>query len=212
DALDELRLRGVHNPTLYRNLGNANLLADDVGRAIFAYRVGLRLAPNDPSLRAGLVEGRKRVVYSPADPRFGRPPEPRYPDWLPRVDVVWLFAGAVLCYSAACLLFAHWRMTRRPGPRTVALIALGLAIVCTALAVDAVRTEHAERDRPLVVIVEDGVLMMKGNNDAFAPRYETPLNPGVEGRLLFERDGWLQIELTGGEIGWVRSAYAVVDR
>ena len=39
-----------------------------------------------------------------------------------------------------------------------------------------------------------------------------PVNQGVEARLLFERDGWLQIELSGGEVGWVRAEYAVVDR
>jgi hypothetical protein len=63
-----------------------------------------------------------------------------------------------------------------------------------------------------VVIVDDGVLLLKGNGDAFPARYDTPVNQGVEARLLFERDGWLQIELSGGEVGWIRADYAVVDR
>jgi hypothetical protein len=62
------------------------------------------------------------------------------------------------------------------------------------------------------VIVEDNVLLLKGNGDAYPPRYETPVNQGVEARLLFERDGWLQIELSGGEVGWIRADYAAVDR
>ena len=45
----------------------------------------------------------------------------------------------------------------------------------------------------------------------YPPRSETPLNRGVEARLLFVRGDWLQIELSGGEIGWVPSEYALVD-
>jgi hypothetical protein len=210
--LDELRRRGVHNPALYRDLGNAELLADDVGRAVFAYRAGLRLAPNDSELRLGLAEARRRVVHSPADPRFGRPPESRRPDWLPHVSTAWLFIGSVLAYSAMWLLLARWLMTRRSRPRTLAFVALGLSIVIGFFAVDAVRAERAESTHPAVMIVEDGVLLWKGTNDAFGPRHDTPLSPGVEARLLHERDGWLQIELSGGEVGWIRTAYAVVDR
>src|SRR5437773_1229663 len=47
---EELRRRGARNPMLQRNLGNAYLLADDLPRAILAYRCGLRLAPDDRAL------------------------------------------------------------------------------------------------------------------------------------------------------------------
>src|ERR1700680_1724659 len=56
---DELRRRGANNPELYRNLGNACLLADDLPRAVLSYRRGLRLAPADADLLAGLDEARK---------------------------------------------------------------------------------------------------------------------------------------------------------
>jgi hypothetical protein len=56
---------------------------------------------------------------------------------------------------------------------------------------------------PLVVIVRDGVLLRRGNGMVFPPRYETPINRGVEARLRYERGGWVQIELSGGEIGWL---------
>ena len=74
------------------------------------------------------------------------------------------------------------------------------------------RAEQAENARPLVVIIDDGVLLLKGDSEAFPPRYDTTVNRGVEARLLFERNGWLQIELTGGEVGWIATKYAVVDR
>src|SRR4051794_36555994 len=59
--LEELR-RGVSNAPLYRNLGNAYLLAGNVPRAILAYRLGLRLDPGDARLREGLAAAREQVV------------------------------------------------------------------------------------------------------------------------------------------------------
>jgi hypothetical protein len=38
------------------------------------------------------------------------------------------------------------------------------------------------------------------------------VNRGVEARLLFEREGWAQIELAAGEVGWVPREYLLVDR
>jgi hypothetical protein len=64
---------------------------------------------------------------------------------------------------------------------------------------------------PLIVIAKDGVLLRRGNSAVFPARYDTPLNRGVEGRLLFERSGWVQIELSGGEIGWVPRDVVLVD-
>ncbi len=71
--------------------------------------------------------------------------------------------------------------------------------------------EREKTDRLLVVIAADGVILRKGNGTLFPPRYETTLNRGVEAQLLYRRDGWLQIELSGGEVGWVAASEAVVE-
>ena len=42
---EDLRRRGASNPLLYRDLGNAYLLAGDLPRAVLAYRLGLRRSP-----------------------------------------------------------------------------------------------------------------------------------------------------------------------
>ena len=88
-----------------------------------------------------------------------------------------------------------------------ALAAAGL----TVLVVLAVQSERDERDRPLVVVSEDGVILRKGDGLAYPPRYDTPLNRGVEARRLFERDGWVQIELSGGEVGWAPREALLID-
>ncbi len=47
------------------------------------------------------------------------------------------------------------------------------------------------------------MLPRKGDGLAYPPRYETPLNRGVEASpVVSSRDGSVQIELAGGEVGW----------
>ena len=207
---DELRRRGARNALLYRNLGNAYLLADDLPHAILSYRRGLALAPYDRSLRDNLEQARALVVY-PAGSALGRPPVVDRPPWLPRLRSEWAFAVAAAFYVLTWALLTRWLMVRRGALLAGGLAALALAGVATALLIVDLRGERGRSADTLVVIAQDGVLLRKGNGLAFPPRYETPLNRGVEARLLFERGDWLQIELAGGEVGWVPRAYALAD-
>jgi hypothetical protein len=207
---EELRRRGVSNALLYRNLGNAHLLAGDLPNAILSYRRGLGLAPHDRDLEELLARGRDKVVYQ-ADSRLGRQPPDSRPPWLPRVGDGWLFAAALGFYTLACIGGTRWLMVRRAG--WLGAMAGGLAVAALLagwLALD-VRAAGEASVRPLVVIADDGVLLRKGNGLAYPPRYETPVNRGVEAKLLFERGDWLQIELAGGEVGWVPRRYALAD-
>jgi tetratricopeptide (TPR) repeat protein len=210
EYFEELRRRGVRNADLYRDLGNASLLADDVPRAIQSYRRSLRMAPADPDLQAGLAEARGRVVYAGAG-GFGRPPSNLRPPWLPRLGPEAVFAGLAVCYVGGCLCATRWLMTRRGGLLISAIIALLAAVALAAAAAATVRSEREKREHPLVVVAEDGVLLRKGDGMAYPSRYETPLNKGVEARRLYERGDWSQIELAGGEIGWVRQEWMLVD-
>ncbi|HEX5498918.1 MAG TPA: hypothetical protein VFX03_06820 [Thermomicrobiales bacterium] len=87
---------------------------------------------------------------------------------------------------------------------------LGAAALALWLAVRAA-DERAWQRYPLVVVAREGVVLRRGDGWVFPPRYETPLPRGVEARLLFERGEWLQIELSGGEVGWTLKENVVVD-
>jgi hypothetical protein len=100
-------------------------------------------------------------------------------------------------------------MTRRRLLLAGSLAALSGAGLLTFVAVS---DAAGKPSKPLVVIAEDGVLLRKGDGLSFPPRYPTPVNRGVEGQLLAERGKWLQIELSGGEVGWLMREYALVDR
>ena len=178
--------------------------------AILSYRRGLRLAPTDPHLQAGLIEARSRVVYA-ATGAFGRPPNDRRPWWLPRLGSEGLLVAVAVCYAAGCFCATRWLMSRRVVWMVTTAMALSMTAALTARIVLAARSEGELKEQPLAVIAEDGVLLRKGDGMAYPPRYDTPLNKGVEARRLYERGDWSQIELSGGEVGWVRRDWLLVN-
>jgi hypothetical protein len=207
---EELRRRTAGNADLYRNQGNAHLLAGDLPGAILSYRRGLRLAPADVGLRANLAYAREQIAY-PGSRDFGRPPEDNRPPWLPylssRQRVLLFFCS----YTLGWLGIVRCWMVRRAAAWRVGLMGFGLACaVATSLALEA-WSERQEFLHPLVVIARDGVPLRKGNGVLYPPRFATPLNRGTEARLRLERGDWLQIELAGGQIGWVPRAAALLD-
>jgi hypothetical protein len=207
---DELRRRGVTNPDLCRALGNAYLLADDVPRAILAYRRGLRLAPADRELLANLQYAGEQVAYAESS-GFGRPPVEHRPPWLPHALPYVRLLLAVGFYTLAWVALTRWLMTRQSGALWAAGVALLLAALPAASLVFDGWENHREFEHPLVVIAADGVLLRRGNGPAYPPCCQTPLNRGVEARLLFARGNWLQIELAGGEVGWVPRVPVLLD-
>ena len=232
---EQLRARGVENPDLYANLGDAYLLADDLGHAILAYRRGLRHTPHDAGLRRRYAAARELVAY-PANNPLGRPtPEPR-PPWLMRIAPLWSLIAAFVCYTGTCAAVTRWVMTRRGRWLTLAAAGLLAAVPPILLLVDAERRRAAEAARTLVVIKDDGVLLRKGDGLAYPKRFDAPVNRGVEARLVEEREGfpatrgavglalgaptgvvaehqgWVQIELAGGEVGWVPRRFVLIDR
>jgi hypothetical protein len=207
---DQMRSRGADNPELDRNLANAYLLGGDVSRAILAYRRGLRFAPSDRRLLDGLACAREQVGYPPGS-TLGRPAVEQRPPWLPRVASSWYLTAAIAAHGLSWLAAARWWMTRRA--QWLALAACGFCVTLL-LSVGLLAEEWRDWDlteHPIVVIADDGVLLRTGNGLSYPPRFEIPLNRGVEARLLFIRGDWLQIELSGGEVGWVPREYAVCD-
>ena len=211
DLYEELRRRGAANAALFLNQGNACLLADDLPGAVLAYRRGLRLVPNDRRLQAQLTFARAQVEY-PHPGRFARPPVERRPPWLPRLAGTASLPLAAVLYAAGWVAVTRWRMVRRGSFRVLAASAFVLAaLLGGGLAFEASASLTDER-RPPVVVAHDGVLLRRGNGEAYPRRSDTPLNRGVEARLLFDRGNWAQIELSGREVGWVPCEYVLIDR
>lgn len=203
-ALEELRESGRDNPTVLHNLGNAYWLAGDLPRAILTYRRGLRQYPADAELQEALRQARERVVFADGS-TLGHPVEEVRSRWR-AVPVGWLFVAAGGVYALACLALTRWWMLRRGGLMTAGLVLLALAVTLGIAVLD---RELGASPRELVVVARDGVSLRKGDGEAFPAWFPTPLNRGVEAEVLFRRGGWLQVELPGGEVGWVAGADVV---
>jgi hypothetical protein len=217
--------QGASNAALFRNLGNATLLGGDLGGAVLAYRRGLRLAPDDVALRAGLQAARGRVANE-AVGSLGVPPEPLFPAWVPAFTERRLLWLTFALYGLACVLWTRWWMTRPSGLAWAGVFAtLLFAASLSALALTHLQTRWDEQ-HPLVVVAGEKVYLHKGDGPAYS-RYNAAtrqwidstvesdasvLPAGVEGRLLFERGGWLQVQLLSGEVGWIPLNAALINR
>jgi hypothetical protein len=225
--LEILRRRGVNNRRLAVNLAQAYLLADDVPNAILASRRGLRLAPADPALRRLLDEARNQVDY-PTYGAFAKPPVDDWPPWLPRLSSGTRLVLAFLSYGLACLLFTRWRMVRGGTWLSLVVIALGAALFLGGGLIAEQERASWGKAHPLVVVsTDDKVVLHKGNGvrypcynatakiweeaDDGIPPGATPLKPGVEAHVRFDKGDWLQIELTSGEVGWVRRSEVLME-
>ncbi len=208
--LEELRRRGANNAMLYRNLGNAYLLADDLPRALLSYHRGLRLSPNDAALNELLAEARQLVVYPPSGD-LGRPRREDRAAWMPYVPGEWLMGATLACYVVGCVAATRSRMVRQTRYLLGGLFFLSASALCAGGLLVRIAEERERAAHPLVVVARDEMPVRRGNGMAFPPRYETPLNRGVEGRLLLEREGWVQVELSGGEIGWLPREAVLLD-
>jgi len=207
---EALRQRGVSNAALFWNQGNANSLTGNWPQAILAYRRGLRWDPNNFQMRANLAYARDQVVYSSND-NFARPPESLWPPWAPRMSSHVAFWLTLIFYALAQLCLAmRWRIQEDRWSWTLWLGLAGAALFAIVY-VGQARAERAEAEHPVVVIAADQTYLQKGNHSLYPPAYETPLNSGVEARLIQIRDNWLQIELAGGQVGWVARPNALVD-
>jgi hypothetical protein len=210
ELYEELRCRGVEGEAINHNLGNAYLLSGDFPRAILTYRRALGYAGSDRQIHEALAFARSQVAY-PNGGYFGLPPVEQRPPWLPRLSPGWYAGFGFVFYYLGWSAVTYWR-TGRPGRWHLwAVLCLFAAFILVVVWVAEERRDADFMNRPVVVLSDDGVLLRTGNGLSYPPRSETPLNRGVEARLLFVRGDWLQIELSGGEIGWVSREYALVD-
>jgi hypothetical protein len=185
----------------YLALGNAALLGGDLPAAILAYRQGLHIAPGSRELRSNLQYARSLVSYS-KDSSIGLPtPEGRVVFF----TLGQLFLCSVIVYTLALIALVHgwrWRQKWLLGISLTTTLCAFLAVLTIG---HAVWLQSQSSRHPLLVLSKDAVVLRRGNGVSYPPRFDAPLNRGVEASLLFRRGNWMQVELMGGQIGWIPS-------
>ncbi|MEY4787494.1 MAG: hypothetical protein RL692_1388, partial [Planctomycetota bacterium] len=200
---------GISNGELFFNLGNALVQSDDLGRAIGAYLEAQRLLPGDARIESNLAHARSLVATSATSTAGNEP--------LDRVAAIWKVVGFPTRVWAAFIswtlvwsiivagILCGWttRVPWRPMLMSVSAICIGFSLT---VGVDALR----QQINPLGVLVNDQVVVRKGNGEGFAPAFTEPLTRGTEFTMIEMRPGWYRIRLTDGQSGWVKTADAQV--
>jgi len=195
-----VQVAGLSSPALDYNIGNAHFRLGKLGSAILHYERARRAAPGDENIRANLVLARSLT----ADDII---PLPEF--WVVQA-VRWvvnlaprplLIGGALGGYAAACVLFAVVLLARRSGRwvRPLAATALAAAALTGAnLAVRELGMAQTER----AVLLAESVPVQSAPSDDPALRLFT-IHEGAVVRIDRRADGWLEIVLEDGQVGWI---------
>jgi tetratricopeptide (TPR) repeat protein len=179
----------------YLNQGNAHFLAGNLPRAILAYRRAAARMPSNSTVRENLAEARSHVVD---------------PEGIPNGWQLHRYAPGVYAFAWGLLII--WIM--RPRRRLLLFAGATLAGALFLFGWSAY-AKWDEAHHPLAVVVGD-VTLRKGNGVSYAP-VETHLgkvrlSSGVEARALAARpNGWVQIELASGVVGWAPREALLLD-
>ena len=153
-----------------------------------------------PATRAFRRTSKVRGQVRDAAREFGRPPDVGVRFYLsPAATMIF---GVLFC-SGCWVTLAAWWISRRTWLLGVVVLAGALSAASFGRFVLEQRHRLDDANHPLVVIAKDLVELRSGNGNAYPPRYEWRLRRGMEVRCLYERSGWLQIELNGGQVGWI---------
>ncbi len=200
---------GISNSDLYFNLGNALVQSDDVGQAIGAYLEAQRLSPGDVRIAVNLAHARSLVAahgttsteIQPLDRVAAFWKWVGYPTRVFAASISWTIIWAIVAAGILCgwIPRVPWRILLI----TSSAVCLVLSIT---VGVDTLRREL----NPPGVLVNDQVVVRKGNGDGFAPAFTETLSRGAEFTMIEMRPGWYRIRLNDGQSGWVKSSDALV--
>lgn len=197
---EQLLASGLQNAKLQYNLGNAYFRVRDLGRAILAYRRGLRLEPGNRQIQANLSYARSQRVDQIEVPTK-RTVWSQIFFWQDALSVSAQWTLALVGYSLAWGCALALRFWRHPALRWgLAASALGgglLAASAWLLTVQHTATQAG-------VIVAEEVAVRKGNGESYTLQLPQPLHAGTEFIVLEVRGSWLAIQLDNGTNGWIR--------
>ena len=204
--LREIAGRRDTAPEILTDWGNAALGAQDLGRAVLAYRRALDVAPTHERARTNLDWLRGRApVWLP------RPVEQGALDslffWHHSLSIAHRHLIGALAFALGVLLLAPWSARRR---RTFRRASVPLLIVWVGATGSAML---AGGDTPGAVVLSDATVLRSADSLGAPPTLGNPLPAGAELGILESRDAWTRVALSDGTRGWVASsAIEAVDR
>ena len=192
----ELIQSGAANSKLYYNLGNAYLKQGDLGRAILWYEKARKAMPHNPDLLFNLNYARSltKDIGESDDTSLVR----IFFFWKYQLSAATVIVMAIVCNLLFWMAVGAYRVTRRKGLRTAALIILIPTIVFVLTAgFNYYEATHRQR----AIILPSQVAVRAGLEDTSTTLFE--LHAGAKVNVLKQLKGHYQIRFSEDKLGWV---------
>jgi tetratricopeptide (TPR) repeat protein len=188
--------------TLYYNLGNAYYLAGDLGRAILYYRKAQVLAPRDRQVADNLriAQAEAKVTIRPEQSETAHSFGGRL------VQLFSLFEGVAASLTFRWLLVVSVVLAvfLGQGRRWLVRVSIALAVLFY-LSVGATVYKAYVQESSREAVVLGGFATVRTKPDRNGPTTEV-LPEGTTIEIKFRRDGWCQVALGNGKVGWVEES------
>ncbi len=194
----------LNSAALQLNIGNCWYKSGDVAKAILHYERGLRLSPGDEDLQANLdlanEQVKDRIAAKPSIAlgttwsrlRGGHDPD----QWARRS--LWACAAFFVLLSASLVL-------RHRALRRAAWLATGVAFLMLVLCVAFATARHGELMNDSEAIIMTPKVDVLGEPRA-GSKVLFVLHRGTKVLVLQDVDGWCEVQLPNGNVGWMPPA------
>ena len=207
---------GLHNARLYRNLGNACLQSNQLGRAVANYERARRLDPGDRQLAVNLefanslVKGDEPKASNATSPTAGdavslqsivqkiRTCNSLLIDFAGMYLIIWtLVISSVVFWSLQIIRVAGYRF---PVSRFAIVPLLLLTTSLTSAVLAATQPQGIDNG----IIIANSMTLHSGDGEQFDAVLSLDASQGHRVRILTTRGGWAQVKTRHGHIGWLR--------
>lgn len=199
-AYEQAEKSGLRSPALYHNMGNAYYREGKIGYAVQYYERALALDPYFEHAQHSLRLAQKKINNPvPALPQTGFHLAWR---WIRYTIGAWgLFALGFLAFAAVVGLLGHWIWLKGEVPwrRRALMLSSPLALLFLGSAWLA-SYQSSQTSRAVIVSKTTDLHAMPSDQSA---KLRT-LSEGVVVELQKTQNGWQEVRLPNGDLGWIR--------
>ena len=192
---------GYQAPELYYNIGNAYFRANNLAKAIVNYERALRLDPTNAKIKANLDFANQFV----AD-RFEKVNEFFLKRWWHNLSLsltadTWAKISVALFFVAMLGLWM-FLFIKKTGWRKLGFASALIGVLLSALTLWLAVDNKRYFTKSNYAIVLDTTSVRSSPSDAGTELFI--LHEGVKIKVLNRNDGWYEVKLPNGSIGWIK--------
>lgn len=187
------------SPELLADWGNAALGAQDLGRAVLAYRRALQIDPTHERSLKNLGWVRDRAPAWVPRPEASSALDSLF-FWHNQLSIAQRLLIGAIAFGIGIIALAPWPHRFAPALKRAAIPALLIWIAATGSAL------VADDGSKAAVVVGDSALLRSADSLGAPATLANPLPAGTELSVLEARDAWSKVALFDGTQGWVAAS------